>query len=95
MNYSLSNHAQKRMAQRGISAQIIEMVVHYGRRLHIRKAQVFFFGEKELSYCQKHWPDGNPDGLSWRDLKNVVVVVSQNTIKTTYRNRTPCLHEFR
>ena len=43
----LTDHARKRMDQRGISPNLVDLTVSYGREIHYRKAVYYFIGDKE------------------------------------------------
>ena len=44
--YGITNHAQVRMSQRGISKDAMAVVLKYGRRVHAKNVIVYFFGKK-------------------------------------------------
>ena len=78
----LTDHARKRMDQRGISPNLVDLTVSYGREIHYRKAVYYFIGDKEI---KKYKPilDLNPcKGLH-------VVFNDSGWISTVYRNKKP------
>lgn len=47
----LTDHAQMRMGQRGISEKIVALVLLHGRTVHARGATYRVIGHKEVSRC--------------------------------------------
>ena len=93
MDYPLSIHAQKRMSQRGITAQQVQHTIRFGRRKRIRRATIFFFGKKEMQQIARY---DRKLSLALRNTKNLHVVVNQSgTISTVYKNRQPNLIPLR
>ena len=79
----LTSHAQTRMAQRGISKDAIALVLKYGRKVHGQRAVIYFFGQKEFNrYLSKDQAAGR-----WNVYLNIHVIISDNTVVTTYKNR--------
>lgn len=75
----LTPHAQKRMAQRGITEQMIADTIEYGQC--VRKQQISYY--IMLTKCI---PDGLPPSYTGR-LKNCIVLVNWlGEVMTVYRN---------
>lgn len=83
--YGITNHAKKRMSQRGISKDAISVVLEFGRKVHIRNAIIYFFGRKEFN---KHLHKNQIAG-KWSDYRDIHVLVSpaDDVIITTYKNQ--------
>jgi hypothetical protein len=80
----LTDHAQMRMGQRGISENVVELVLLHGRTVHARGATYRVIGHKEVSRCAKR-------GLDLSDADGVHVLIAANgSVITAYRN-----HELR
>ncbi len=47
----LTDHAQMRMGQRGISERYVAMVLRYGRTVHARGTAYRVIGHKEVARC--------------------------------------------
>ena len=92
-SYVISSHAQKRMAQRGIAQDAIDIAIEFGRVLYIRKATIFFFGEKEKIQFAKYAKSQKLPHPDWSKYLNVHVVVSGSTILTTYKSKHPNLRD--
>ena len=76
----VSDHAMKRIDKRGIPAEAISVVIAYGRRVHVRGADVYFIGQKEASY-------GKVDGISFDKYVGIqVVCANDGAVLTVYRN---------
>lgn len=43
---NFSGHALKRMSQRGITTEAIEMTLHYGRKIYGRGVKCYVIGKK-------------------------------------------------
>ena len=83
-----TNHARKRMAQRGISEKAIRMVIEHGRESVGRRAFLYFLGEKEV---RKH-----KQKRELRRHQNIHVVIDlDGTVRTVYRNAQPNLRDKR
>jgi len=83
--YGITNHAKKRMSQRGISKDAISIVLEFGRKVHIRNAIVYFFGRKEM----KRYLKPGQNASRWTGFRDIHVLVSpsDDTIITTYKNQ--------
>lgn len=77
----LTRHAHNRMDERGISVVAIDMAMAYGRISHIRGAEIFTIGHKEILQFRE-------EGIDLKDFSGVHVVCKSrsNSIMTTYRN---------
>lgn len=82
---AVSDHAAKRMSQRGLSPRQVDLVMEYGRRVHSRRAVYYALGRKEVARHQVKVPE-------LAELEGIQVVVNsdQEVILTVYRN-----HDFR
>jgi hypothetical protein len=79
--FTLTNHAKERMATRGLRANAIDAALAYGRVVHIRGADIYAIGRKEIARCAKEGIDLSAyDGVQ-------VVVTADGAILTVYRNR--------
>lgn len=76
--YSVSKHAERRMAQRNLSAQDVELALRLGHKEHRTGAQFFFLGRRDF-------PCGAEKELA-RLAGTVVVVEADAVIATVYRN---------
>lgn len=81
-NYELTQHAQRRMAQRNISPRDIQIVLAYGQRDWTYRGQAYALG-------RRHIPSDMMARDDVRRLEGTVVIVTENneTIITVYRNR--------
>lgn len=80
----LTDHAQMRMGQRGISERVVDMVLRHGRTVHARGATYRVVGHKEVSRCADRGIDlAEADGVH-------VLLASDGSVITAYRN-----HELR
>lgn len=78
--YTLTEHAQRRMDMRGFSLSEVNLVLTYGRKVHIRGAVIYAVGRKEISQCAAVGIDlSGLDGLQ-------VVCANDGTVITVYRN---------
>lgn len=76
----LTQHACKRMQQRGLSGTDIQTVIRFGRKVKTRAAQHHVMGRREV----KHFA---PLGFNFSALQDVhVVVASDGRVITAYRN---------
>ena len=77
----LSRHADRRMAQRRISAAAIELALDYGRTVYTRGAVVHAIGRNEIARWAELGIDLSPhDGLQ-------VVCSADGAVITVYRDR--------
>lgn len=79
-----SEHALKRMSQRGITHEVILMALQYGRMIYVGGCRCYVIGRKEL----EHYSDR---GVQLNAAEGIHVLVaaandSENII-TVYRNR--------
>jgi hypothetical protein len=83
--YGITNHAQVRMSQRGISKDAMAVVLKYGRRVHAQNVIVYFFGRKEM----KRYLKPGQNASRWTGFRDIHVLVSpsDDTIITTYKNQ--------
>lgn len=80
----LTDHAQMRMGQRGISERVVAMVLRYGRTMHARGVGYRVIGHKEVVRCAECGIDvSEADGVH-------VLVAHDGSVVTAYRN-----HELR
>ena len=81
--YGITNHAQVRMSQRGITKDAMAVVLKYGRRVHAKNVIVYFFGKKEL---RRHLKTGQ-NASKWTAFRDIHVLVSptDESIITTYK----------
>ena len=78
----LTEHARKRMDQRGIGKALVELTISYGREIHYRKAVYYFVGDKEIKKYKKF--------LDLKPCKGLHVVFNDSgLISTVYRNNKP------
>lgn len=83
-NLSLTDHAQMRMGQRGISESVVAMVLRHGRTVHARGATYRVVGHKEVAR-------GAERGIDLADADGVhVLLAPDGSVITAYRN-----HELR
>ena len=80
----ITRHATGRMAHRGISDEIIDAVLQYGRAVHTRGAMIHAIGRKEIEQYRQEDID-----LSACEGVQVVCSIS-GVVLTVYRN-----HSFR
>ena len=77
--YAMSRHFLIRQGQRGIGKEMVALALRYGRRFYEGNEQVYFLGRKQMP----HFLDPR---LMDRANGTVVVVGSDNTLVTAYRN---------
>ena len=87
-NYLVSEHAQVRLQQRGISQQNLIAVLRYGRCVHARGANIHVIGKKEIRRYEREGID--LDGMNGL---HVVCNVQDKVIMTAYKNH--CLKGLR
>lgn len=80
--FTLTNHANQRMAQRAIHKNQILAVLEYGRIIHSRRARFYVLGKRDVKQLAKM-------GVDVRDIENIQVVVDEksNAILTVYKNK--------
>jgi len=74
----LTEHAWKRMAQRGLSITDIAATMMFGSFYHGKKAEIIVVGKKECRHAK----------YNIHFLQGIHIVLKQGRIVTTYRNRT-------
>jgi len=81
-HFGLSRHALKRMSQRSIDVEQVQLVLCHGTVIHSRRARFYVVGRKEMKRLVAV-------GCDVRGLENIQVVVDEksNNILTVYRNR--------
>ncbi len=75
---SISRHAARRLAQRGISLHDLDLTLRFGRKIHRTGATFYFFGRRQI-----------PRGLE-RQLERLVgttLIVADGRLVTAYRNK--------
>lgn len=79
MNIQFSNHAAKRVSQRGIESAVVAEIIKYGTRIH-KQGFVFHFMPKADIQMYYHKDDR-------KRFESVIVLTSQDgCVVTTYRN---------
>ncbi len=81
----LAAHARKRMDQRGVSEQAVQLALSYGRKIYSRRTVFHVIGRKEIARHGKQVPE-----LLALDGVQVITSLDQYTVVTVYRN-----HELR
>ena len=76
-----TKHAMTRMSQRGITKDMIELTLDYGRLL---KDKVVL-GKREIKKLIKKYPNLKSKFLKLFDSKGLVVVLEDNYIITVYK----------
>ena len=81
-SFCLSQHAIKRMSQRAINSEQIQLALKYGRLIYSRHAKFYVIGKKEV---QRH----NKEGLDLRFMEGLQVLVNEKTnlVMTVYKNK--------
>ncbi len=78
-----SEHALKRMSQRGITREAVVLTLTYGRKVYGRGVKCYFIGKKELAAFAREGTD-----LSLAEGMHVVVSSrSTEQIITVYKNK--------
>ena len=57
MSRTITNHAARRMSQRGLTAKTIALVMQWGREINERAAWHIFLGKKEVAQAARHGVD--------------------------------------
>ena len=80
--FCLSQQAIKRMSQRAINPEQIQLALEYGRVIHSRHAKFYVIGKKEVQQLDK-------EGLDLRPMEGLQVVVNEKTnlVMTVYKNK--------
>ncbi len=82
--YGLTTHARMRMGGRGLSQEVIDSVMAYGRVTHTRGAAIYSVGRKEVERLGAR-------GVDLKSAEGVQVVCTEDgVVMTVYRN-----HNFR
>lgn len=76
--YRVSKHAARRMAQRNLSVQDVELALRLGHKEHRTGAQFFFLGKRDFQR--------RAEKALARLVGTVVVVEADAVIATVYRN---------
>jgi hypothetical protein len=81
-HFGLSHHALRRMSQRSIYLEQVQLVLSHGKVIHSRRARFYVVGRKEIKRLGKA-------GLDVEGLENIQVIVDEksNRILTVYRNK--------
>jgi|GEM_PF-699324 len=77
----LTLHARKRMDQRGITLEAVELALRVGRKIYARGAKYYVIGKKEIKRYGRYYP-----GLKRLDGLQLVCSPERGTIITLYRN---------
>ncbi len=81
----ITRHAEKKMQQRSISYDVLDLVMKYGRQLPARDgAEKIFFGCKEYDLAMSELKTAM---RLLERTKNCVVIEKNGKILTTYKNR--------
>ncbi len=75
-----TDHAARRMAQRGISRKAVLRTLRHGRRVYIRGACLYAVGKREVHRSARR-------GVDLTALDGIHVVCSDGVVLTVYRNR--------
>jgi len=78
----VSMHADERLNARGICATDLARTLEHGRSVHIRGADIYVVGRREIKDSGEH-------GVNIADLNGIHVVCASDTgiVITAYRNR--------
>ncbi len=77
-----SEHALKRMSERGITIEGVFQAMSFGRIFYRRGATTYVIGKKEVERCER-------DGVDLQEYEGIHVLVGRNgDVMTVYRNRT-------
>lgn len=78
---ALTEHAEGRMYARGLCTAQLDMVLRYGRLIHIRGASVHVIGRREVDYYRRR-------GIHLEPCEGLQVVCGGNgQVLTVYRNQ--------
>jgi|Deesub1362B_J571_1020462.scaffolds.fasta_scaffold02479_2 hypothetical protein len=79
VEFIISEHFVRRMYQRGMNWEIVELVLQYGKKIWAKDSLYFFMGRREAARF----------GKLAEKLEGIVVVVESKTrvLKTIFRNR--------
>lgn len=77
----VTDHARKRMGQRGVSEEAVELALHFGRKIHSRHAIYHVIGRKEIIKLGDQHPE-------MKELDGVQVLTASDgeSVITVYRN---------
>lgn len=80
-NIHITKHAEVRMNKRGITRQMLELVLMFGRKIYARGVVFYVIGKKEIQRFHK-----KEAGL--KNMEGIQVLTSvDGVVITTYRNR--------
>jgi hypothetical protein len=83
----LTEHARRRMAQRGLSFAAVAAVLRHGRCVHARGACVYVVGRREVERASRA-------GVDLRALDGIhVLCAADGSILTVFRNRALALRD--
>ena len=77
MSKRVKSHAKKRMQQRGISQQVVDFAVAFGREVYRRGATIFTVGKREAAIARAQGIKG---------ATGVHVITEAGVVVTAYRN---------
>ncbi len=77
----LTEHARKRMGQRGVKENAIKLALQFGRKIYSRRALFYVIGQKEITKHGEQYP-----ALKVLEGLQVVVDVENKKILTVYRS---------
>lgn len=75
---TISRHAARRLAQRGISLEDVDLVLRLGRRLHRAGVTFYFFGQRQIPHGLEHHLER---------LVGTTLLVAEDHLITAYRNK--------
>ena len=82
MNINYTPHSLKRINQRGISKDVIELIVRYGKSFNSHNDKKFILPDKTLRRLLKK----NKDLVRYEEkIKNTCVIFNEPTVITTYK----------
>jgi hypothetical protein len=77
----LTEHARKRMDQRGVKEDAIKLALQFGRKIYSRRALFLVIGHKEINKYGGQYPE-----LKALEGLQVVVDVESHKVLTAYRS---------
>jgi hypothetical protein len=77
----LTEHARQRMDLRGVSEQVVELALQFGRKIRARRALYHVIGRKEIQALGAQHPE-----LKGLDGLQVLTSVNGESVITVYRN---------
>lgn len=78
--FRLTRHARERMTTRSIAVRAIDAALAFGRVVHIRDAEIYAIGRKEVQRYAR-------EGIDLAAFEGTQVVTSSGHVLTVYRNR--------